>query len=510
MAQVRYFNTSGPNIPAQHYTLMRPELVAKGLLMVQRDRYFTIWAPRQTGKSTYFRLLANQLRDKGYGVMHINLENFLHSRLTDLMVYLRGEANRQWGIELPVAESFSQLFNHLNELRDRRLVLIVDEVEGLNPELFGQFLHTIRNLYHSRERHSLKSVILVGVSNIVGVVQDHASPFNIADNLPIPYFTDEETAELLGQHEAETGQRFLPEVKAKISHMTANQPGLVNGFAARLIEEYPDLPELGMAEYLQVEDWYLTEAMDKNIANIQNKAEQYRPFVESLLFTETQIPFSIDRPAIKLLHNNGLLRKDEQGNVTFWVPLYKKRLYQAFYPYTNGEKEQIVQRLTPWEYFDEGGRLRMAQVIEAYQAYVKRRSFKYFREKDEAGNYLSIKEAALMYSFETFMQAFLLSCGGKSYLEPHTGPGRADLILNIEGQEYVVEAKIYRYPRQFEQGKRQLAAYLRSLGQPEGWYLVFVPNHLDLTRMRISGGTETHEGVEIHTTLLLYDEKKDF
>lgn len=27
----RYFNTSGPNIPAQPYTLMRPELVAKGL-----------------------------------------------------------------------------------------------------------------------------------------------------------------------------------------------------------------------------------------------------------------------------------------------------------------------------------------------------------------------------------------------------------------------------------------------------------------------------------------------
>ena len=265
-----------------------------------------------------------------------------------------------------------------------------------------------------------------------------------------------------------------------------------------------------MAEYLKVEDWYLRKAIDKNVANIVNKAREQRPFVEQLLFTEEKIPFDINREAIRFLHTHGLLQDDGEGHVTFWVPLYKKCLYQAFYPYTNGETKQITQQLTPWEYFDEAGKLRMDRVIEAYQAYVKRRSFKYFREKDAEGKYVSIKEAALMYSFETFMQAFLLACGGKSYLEPHTGPGRADLILNIEGREYVVEAKIYRYPRQFEQGKGQLANYLRSLGQPEGWYLVFVPNHLDLQRLRLSGGTETHEGVAIHTTLLLYDEEKDF
>ena len=34
----RSFNTSGPNIIAQHYTLMRRKLVAKGLDMVRKDR----------------------------------------------------------------------------------------------------------------------------------------------------------------------------------------------------------------------------------------------------------------------------------------------------------------------------------------------------------------------------------------------------------------------------------------------------------------------------------------
>jgi len=64
----------------------------------------------------------------------------------------------------------------------------------------------------------------VGVSNIVGIIQDNASPFNIADNLNVPYFTKDEVFELLGQHETETGQLFEDKVKDKIYQITAGQP----------------------------------------------------------------------------------------------------------------------------------------------------------------------------------------------------------------------------------------------------------------------------------------------
>ena len=210
--------------------------------------------------------------------------------------------------------------------------MIIDEVEGINKEYFGDFLHSIRNAYHSRQNHSLKSVILVGVSNIFGVVSDNASPFNIADNLSVPYFTDDEVFELLGQHEAETGQLFEEKVKQKICQITANQPGLVNGFAKKLVDDYPDVKLLVYADYLKIEHWYLNLAIDKNFANILNKAKEYRSFVERLLFTEEKIPFEIDRENIKSLHINGLIKEDENGYVTFWVPFYKKRLYNAFYP----------------------------------------------------------------------------------------------------------------------------------------------------------------------------------
>lgn len=74
---MRYFNSSGPNVIEQHYTLMRSELVKKGLAKVHKERYFTIPTKDGTGKSTYFQLLTYQLEAEGYKVAHVNLENYI-------------------------------------------------------------------------------------------------------------------------------------------------------------------------------------------------------------------------------------------------------------------------------------------------------------------------------------------------------------------------------------------------------------------------------------------------
>ena len=190
---------------------------------------------------------------------------------------------------IPKIVDISQVFNEIERMPDEKLVLIIDEVEGINAEYFGTFLHGIRRAYHSRQTHSLKSVILVGVSNIVGVVSDNASPFNISDNLNVPYFTDEEAMELIGQHETETGQLFEEKVKLKISEITANQPGLFNGFCKKTVEDCAKQQTITYSCYLKTEDWYLTEAIDKNFANILNKAKEERGFVERLLLDRKSV-----------------------------------------------------------------------------------------------------------------------------------------------------------------------------------------------------------------------------
>ncbi len=503
---MRYFNTSGPNIQKEHYTIQRQILTKKGINLVESKRYFTIWAPRQTGKSTYFRQLAKELEKIDYKVAHINFENYKTEKIQTFIKRFKRNVNEFWNTNYDF-ETIPEFFELIETQKQGKCVLIIDEVEGINKEYFGTFLHSIRNAYHSRDKHCLKSVILVGVSNIVGVVSDNASPFNITDNLNVPYFTNGEVFELLGQHETETGQLFEEKVKLKISQITANQPGLVNGFAKVLVDNNPDKKTLNYDDYLKVEDWYLTEAIDKNFSNILNKAREKRNFVERLLFTEDEITFEIDRESIKLLHTNGLIKKDKNGFVTFWVPFYKKRLYKAFYPYINGEKADILRSFAVRELFDENNKLRLDKLIFEYKKYVKRRGFNVFRRKDEKGNYNSIKESALIYSFETYIQAFLQVVGGKSYREADTGLGKSDLIINIKSEEYLIETKIYYYESQFLKGKKQLAYYCKSLGLNKGIYLVFYPNTIKYHNS-IKDEIESIENVEISTYLISYDETK--
>ncbi|HAN76717.1 MAG TPA: hypothetical protein DCQ31_02505, partial [Bacteroidales bacterium] len=94
------------------------------------------------------------------------------------------------------------------------------------------------------------------------------------------------------------------------------------------------------------------------------------------------------------------------------------------------------------------------------------------REKDEAGNYKSIKESALIYSFETYITATIGELGGKIYREAQTGLGKSDMIINVSGFEFLIETKVYGSYSKFETGKKQLAYYCNSLGLKKGIYLV--------------------------------------
>jgi ABC-type cobalamin/Fe3+-siderophores transport system ATPase subunit len=71
---MRVFNTSGPCDPDKHYTVMREALIARGQTLVKQGRYFTIFAPRQSGKTTYFQLLSHDLQTQGYTPVWISFE----------------------------------------------------------------------------------------------------------------------------------------------------------------------------------------------------------------------------------------------------------------------------------------------------------------------------------------------------------------------------------------------------------------------------------------------------
>ena len=51
---MRRFGTQGPVNPEQHYIVARAEELAEFIKRVKEGRYIVIFAPRQTGKTTFF------------------------------------------------------------------------------------------------------------------------------------------------------------------------------------------------------------------------------------------------------------------------------------------------------------------------------------------------------------------------------------------------------------------------------------------------------------------------
>ncbi len=120
---MREFNTSGPNIPTEHYTLERKSLIEKGINLVKKSRYFTIWAPRQTGKSTYFKLLANKLNRQGYKITQINVENYNNTSEEHFLNDLTDEIRNGWGIDF-IVKHFSDLSHQIKNYKKERCILI--------------------------------------------------------------------------------------------------------------------------------------------------------------------------------------------------------------------------------------------------------------------------------------------------------------------------------------------------------------------------------------------------
>jgi hypothetical protein len=506
------FNSSGPNIPARHYTLMRPTLMAKGRALVYKERYFTLFAPRQSGKSTFFKMLGEELKTEGYKVCYTNWEYCHKDPVESFLLSLAIKLREAWQIDIDHS-SFGAIVRSIEACKDDKLVFIVDEVEGINTEYLSDFLHTIRALYHTRENHGLKSVILVGVKNITGVMQGAVSPFNISEELEVPYFTEAEILELLAMHETETTrlgepQLFSPKVKERICYMTGGQPGLVNGFAGSLVDLFPAVARFEFEHYERVEINYTHIKINKNVANIIEKAKKHRKFVEQLLFDEKPRPFMVQEERIKDLTVNGVIAADKDNNIIFPVPLYRKCLHSAFAAPLNGEAENIMGNLIDDAYFMPDGSLNIDKIIREYQVYAKRRGFRYFMTKDAQGKNNGLREAALVYSFEMYIQAFLQVLEGKSYLEPQVALGRSDLIVNIKGTEFVIETKIFYDSNKFKKGKTQLAYYIKSLNLTKGVYLVFV--NTAFNNPALQEADEWIDGINITTYLVPFDVDTDF
>jgi len=364
-------------------------------------------------------------------------------------------------------EGIKELFERLYETEEKEIVLMIDEFELMNnSEVINSFLHVIRGIYHRRKEVKLRSVILISVGYLSGVLSDNASPFNIAEHLWLPYFTKEQVYDLLSQHENETGQKFDEQVKELIWHNAAGQPGLTNALAYDLVENKAKNEKIITKQHFDKTLYDFTYVyIDRNISNILAKAEKEQDLMLQILFDPKTVQFNVYDDRIKFLYLHGVIDNCD-GVCCVKVPLYYKTLYAKFKPIINGEQKYMISfRENLNRYTDESG-LKLNELLKKYDEYIKSRGAKMFKGQ-------RLYEGAYQYNLDLFLRTYMDELGGEIHPEVEIGGGRVDLLLTYKGKKYIVEIKVDVTPKKYEEGKRQLLEYMGRSGLTEGWYVIF-------------------------------------
>ena len=520
---MRTFGTRGTVRPDQHYVVARTAEVKDFINRIKEGRYIVLFAPRQTGKTTFFRLALATLTAEDPTYFPIQLDFQIQRNASTATFYSRLYQIIRWQIQFvfqergevpPVAltqflegtqltDAFSMVafFEQLrNLIGDQRVVLLIDEFDGIPQALVSDFLYALRHIYLSDMLLCPHSVGIVGVKSITQLDYDRSiSPFNIQDELHLPNFTLEQVTELFGQYTEEVGQAFAPEVVKTIHTQTAGQPFLVNRIAQILTEELgiPKIETITMAHFAKAYQQLLGED-NTNLTHLVTNIRRDRRF-ETLLMDivsyEEGVRFNPRDPLISELATYGVIVKGPDGTCEIINPIYLHCIIEAFTPTVNGlERDYFAEDNSNGfrNYLTAAGQLAMESLLDNFRDFIARVGFKILQVPETPQEYVG------RHLLLTYLDSFVKAVGGVMAFEVSTGAGKIDLLILHNQRKYIVETKIWRGNVRYEAGKKQLAAYLKTEGVSEGYYVVF--DHRRNPEQRVQ--TEVVEGVEIRSYII--------
>ncbi|MCY4553416.1 MAG: AAA-like domain-containing protein [Candidatus Poribacteria bacterium] len=532
---MRTFGTQGPVDPNRNYIVNRSEKIKDFIHRVKEGRYIVIFAPRQTGKTTFFQRALDILSQEEKNDFPIQLNFEVYEDCTASVFYnglyedileeientfqQRGQSppetltqflrNTEITDHLSMQRFFRRFGNLLNaEFGEQRVILIIDEFDGIPSEALRGFLHSLRRIYLTTTPAKCPhSVSIIGVKSIHQLNYDRSiSPFNIQDELNLPNFTSEEVHDLLRQYTDEVGQAFAPEVVNTLYSQTAGQPFLVNRFAQIITTEL-DIPKtetVGMVHFATAH----TRLLDERNANIDHLLSNIRRNVhfETVLMQivsyENSVRFNPDNDIIDELVTYGVIKRGDDRRCEIVNPIYLYRILQAFKPIVNGlERDYFPEGASESEYLTPTGHIRMERLLDNFSDFVARAGFKILQVPDTPQEFIG------QHLLFAYLDQFVESVAGVMYMEVPTGRGRIDLLILHKGRKYIVETKIWGGDRHYQGGKKQLAAYMKLETASEGYYVVF--DHREMPesgRAPVSRNrrmeTETVTGVKIRSYVI--------
>lgn len=528
---MKTFETRGPVDAARNYVVKRTTELTDFVNRVKQGRYIVIFAPRQTGKTTFFRWALEALADEEITYFPIQLDfeeyrNFppadfyrclhkdIHKEIKKVFEK-RGEMlsnslsqfleNAKITNHVSMREFFEDLANLLicNSGSEaipatQRVVIVIDEFDGIPQTVVSDFLHSLRRTYLSGvDSRCPFSLGIVGVKSITQLNYDRSiSPFNIQDEFALPNFTLEQVQELLAEYTDAVGQPFTSEVIETLHKQTAGQPFLVNRLAQILTEELniPETECIGMTHFSKAHTLLLREQntnIQHLITNIRRNP-RFETILMEIVSYDIGVNFNLDNEFIAALATYGVLVEGPDGLCEIVNPIYQYRIMKAFQPLINGLEREYFPEDTETNFLDyltSDGQIRLQPLLDNFQNFIARAGHRILQVPETP------KEFVGQYLLFAYLDQFVRMVHGRMYLEVQTGRGRIDLLILHNSQKYIVETKIWEGERSYTAGKKQLAAYMRLEDAAEGYYIVFDHRKNPVPRME----TEVIEGFAIRS-----------
>ena len=525
---MRFFNTTGPVVAADHYCIPPLQRVNLGevLTLIGEKRYFVLHAPRQTGKTSALlalRGLLNSGTEGAFRCVYVNVESGQTARedvergMRAILGALGTRARRTLGDESlarlwpDVLTTFGpdgalqEVLVRWAEADPTPLVLLIDEIDTLVGDTLIAVLRQLRAGYDERPGGFPQSVILCGVrdvrdyrihSSAEKTVITGGSAFNVkAASLRIGDFSEAEVRTLLVQHTAETGQRFAKVALQAVWELTAGQPWLVNALAQEACFADPagrDRSRAITAEAIHAARERIILRRETHLDQLTDKLQEERVRrVIGPLLSGGEASAEMLPDDLQYVRDLGLVARDDPIRIA--NPVYREVI-----PRDLTWTTQASFTHDPAWYLDSDGSLNLTKLLSAFQGY--------FREHSEHWvERFQYREAGPQLLLQAFLQR-IVNSGGRVEREYGLGRMRTDLLIVWPAdappdrtRSMVIECKLLHgsLERTIREGLEQTRAYMDRCGAVEGHLVIFDRTPGIAWQEKLFRREETGDGIPI-------------
>ncbi|MEZ4869833.1 MAG: hypothetical protein R3C14_51380 [Caldilineaceae bacterium] len=487
---MRFFNTTGPCNPIDHYMLpatARLEAFDLDRLLAQKS-YFILHAPRQTGKTTAMLELARQLTAAGdyIGVLvstevGAGFPDDVGAAEQAILGAWRRAIRFQlpatyyptvWQPDAPDGQRVSEFLGEWSLHASLPLVIFIDEIDALQDQVLISVLRQLRDGFYQRPTAFPSSVALIGLRDIRDYkvksggspYLNTPSPFNIAvRSFTLRNFTAEEVDVLLGQHTTETGQIFTPAAQARIFELTQGQPWLVNALAKVCVEE------LVTDTAVPIEVTHVNAAKELLIQRRQTHLHQLTDKLREVRVRRVIEPIlagglldDVPPDDLEYVVDLGLARQLESGTMVIANPIYGEVIPRVL---TSSTQASLPAVHPTWLNID--GSLNPQQLLDAFLAFWRQHGQPLLK----SAPYHEIAPHLVLMAF----LHRVVNGNGRIEREYAIGSRRLDLCLFYGDTRLAMELKVWRDGETdpLDRGLAQLDSYLDGLGLITGWLVIF-------------------------------------